>query len=342
MTSVGRRGYLVKYFKDVLGKNGEVHAANSTKLCPAFTYADYCVVTPLIYDKEYIDFLKNYCISKAISVVISLFDIDLLVLAKHKQEFIDIGVTIVVSDEEVVEICNDKWKTYLFLKDAGFQTPKTYLKIEDVLQNIEHRNIHYPLILKPRWGMGSLSIYVADNQEELCVLYKKVNNQIQENYLKYESANTPEQNVLIQEMLYGQEYGIDIINDLRGNYQTSIVKKKIAMRAGETDCAMTVQMKPLEKCGEKLSKNLRHIGNLDVDVISSQENKPYIIDMNARFGGGYPFSHCAGVDLPGAIIMWLEGKAVNKKMLTPQIGVKAYKDIGMISSTRVYNTLKSR
>ena len=174
------------------------------------------------------------------------------------------------------------------------------------------------------------------------MLYKKVNNQIQENYLKYESANTPEQNVLIQEMLYGQEYGIDIINDLRGNYQTSIVKKKIAMRAGETDCAMTVQMKPLEKCGEKLSKNLRHIGNLDVDVISSQENKPYIIDMNARFGGGYPFSHCAGVDLPGAIIMWLEGKAVNKKMLTPQIGVKAYKDIGMISSTRVYNTLKSR
>lgn len=326
LTSAGRRGYLVKYFKAALEGNGEVHVANSSKYCPAFTYADYTVITPLIYDKEYINFLKKYCIEKEIDAIISLFDIDLLVLAEHKEEFENIGVTIVVSSVEVVETCNDKWNTYIFLKKAGFYTPRTYLNLEEALKNIEQKKLHYPLILKPRWGMGSIAIYTADNEEELNAFYNKINNQIKESYLKYESIRTPKNTVLIQEMLYGQEYGIDVINDLKGNYQTTIVKKKYAMRAGETDCAMTVQEAKLERCGENLSKALRHIGNLDIDVFYDG-NKPFVLEMNARFGGGYPFSHIAGADLPKAIVAWLKNEECKKEWLEVEYSVIAHKDI---------------
>lgn len=97
----------------------------------------------------------------------------------------------------------------------------------------------------------------------------------------------------------GQEYGLDVINDLEGNYQNTIVKQKYAMRSGETDCALTVRWEEADKLGKTLSILLHHIGNLDVDVFKVEE-KIYVLEMNARFGGGYPFSHLAGVDLPQA------------------------------------------
>ena len=143
LTSVGRRGYLVKYFKDALGDGGKIYAANSIK-CSAFVYADQTVITPLIYDEKYIKFLKDYCIDNNINAIISLFDIDLLMLAKHKKEFVDIGVTVIVSSEKVIEICNDKWKTYKFLKSKGFYTPDTYINVDEALKSIAYGTLQYP------------------------------------------------------------------------------------------------------------------------------------------------------------------------------------------------------
>jgi carbamoyl-phosphate synthase large subunit len=60
LTSVGRRSYLVKYFKEALGKDGEVHVSNSIAITPSFIYADKSVVTPLIYENGYIPFLLNF------------------------------------------------------------------------------------------------------------------------------------------------------------------------------------------------------------------------------------------------------------------------------------------
>lgn len=137
LTSVGRRGYLVKYFKEALGNNGKIYVANSVK-CSAFVYADQTVITPLIYDEKYIKFLKDYCIDNTINAIISLFDIDLLILAKHKKEFAEIGVTVIVSSKKIVEICNDKWKTYKFLKSKGFYTPDTYINVDEALQSVDN------------------------------------------------------------------------------------------------------------------------------------------------------------------------------------------------------------
>lgn len=330
LTSVGRRSYLVEYFKEALSRNGKVYVSNSSNISPAFQYADEYVVTPLIYDKEYISFLRNYCLEKNIKAIISLFDIDLLVLAKHKKEFEDIGIKIIVSDESVIEICNDKYKTFLFLKENNFNVPQTYISLIEVKEAIKNKEIDFPLMLKPRWGMGSISIYEAENLEELEVFYKKIDREIKKNYLKYESAQTLGENVLIQEKLKGQEYGLDVVNDLDKNYCTTFVKRKNAMRSGETDCAETIDSLILRELGIKISEKVKHIGNLDVDLFLVGD-KPYILEMNARFGGGYPFSHLAGADLPKAIIKWLNKENVNKEeLLTVKYNVVGQKDIKIV------------
>lgn len=328
-TSVGRRSYLVEYFKKALGERGEVHAANSSDISPAFLVADKSVVTPLIYDENYIPFLLEYCKKNNIDAIISLFDIDLPILSRNKKQFSEIGVRVIVSEPEVVDVCNDKWRTYLFLSENNFCVPKTFITLHDAVEAIERDEVSFPLIVKPRWGMGSISIFEAENKEELSLFYEKIKRNIQNTYLKYESAAEKDACVLIQEKLNGQEYGLDVINDLNGIYQNTICKKKYAMRSGETDCAITVDNELLKKTGVKLSGIFHHVGNLDVDVFVV-DDEVYVLEMNARFGGGYPFSHMAGVDLPKAIVTWLDGGVVDKTILEAQCNVMAQKDIKIV------------
>ena len=131
----------------------------------------------------------------------------------------------------------------------GFELPKTWIDEEEAAESVRRGEIHYPLMVKPRWGMGSLSIYQADDEEELRLLVKKARREIKASYLKYESQENPDQCVLIQEKLRGQEYGLDVIHDLKGNQRTVVVKQKEAMRSGETDGAKTVDHERLRRLG---------------------------------------------------------------------------------------------
>lgn len=328
LTSVGRRSYLVDYFKKALEGNGLVHAANNM-ISAAFPEADRTVLTPLIYDPSYIPFLLDYCADNQIGLLISLFDIDLPVLAAHRDEFAQIGTTVVVSDPWVIDTCNDKWKTCQFLEKNHLPGPASWLTVQEAEQAVLEGAARYPLIVKPRWGMGSLAIYQADDETELEVFYRKSHKDITESYLKYEAGQDLSHCVMIQEQLEGQEYGLDVINDLDGNFQAVIQKKKYSMRSGETDCAETVQEEELENLGRTISGLFCHRGNLDVDVFRTKDGFA-VLEINARFGGGYPFSHMAGVDLPKALIRWNGGETVEKELLTPKIGVRSQKDIRLI------------
>lgn len=332
LTSAGRRGYLVKYFKEALGNGGTVHTGNSSPISAAFAYSDHHVVTPLIYDKNYIPFLKKYCIENNISVIVPLFDVDLYVLSCHKKEFEQLGIHMIVSDTAVINICNDKWNTYKFCAENGFNTPKTFMNINDALLLLDSGKMQYPVIIKPRWGMGSIGVFQADNTNELRILYQKTLTAIKNSYLKYESNADHENCVLIQEKIYGQEYGLDVINDLNGNYQNTVCKLKYAMRSGETDCALTVDNKVLKSLGESISNKLKHISNLDVDVFIDKNDTPFVLEFNARFGGGYPFTHMAGVDLPKTLLNWINN--CNEVYLKEKYGVLSQKDISIIDISK--------
>ena len=135
-----------------------------------------------------------------------------------------------MSDPKIVEVCNDKWKTYNFLLDNDFHAPLSFLNMQEVIDKIADGELNYPVIVKPRYGCGSISVAIAYDEEDLRYLTKKANEDIANSYLKYESAVT-EEKVIYQECLKGQEYGADIINDLYGETQNVIVRKKLAMRS---------------------------------------------------------------------------------------------------------------
>lgn len=325
LTSVGRRTYLVEYFRAALGGRGEVHAANSAWTYP-MQVADRALVTPLIYDGGYIEALLAYCQEWDIGAVLSLFDIDLPVLAESRARFEEIGVRLVVSDLEVTRICNDKWRTYEFLRQHGFAAPATYLSREECERALASGEARFPLFVKPRWGMGSIGIFRAENPRELEVFSEKVRAEIARSYLRYESRQAPEESVMIQGALVGEEYGLDVLNDLGGEFLTCVPKRKVAMRAGETDSAEIVADPELHALGRRLSGALGHIANLDVDCFWDG-NECSVLELNCRFGGQYPFSHLAGADFPGAIVAMLRGEPVPGAMLCARPGTLGFKDL---------------
>ncbi|TXD47754.1 ATP-grasp domain-containing protein [Polaribacter sp. IC073] len=324
ITSTGRRGYMVDYFKSAIGNKGKVFAANS-EYTLALNKADEFIITPNIFNASYIDFLLDYCREKKINAIISLFDIDLPVLSKNKKIFKDNGIVLLISDVEFTTLCNDKWLTYNFLLNNNFKTAKSYISLEDFHNDFKCNKIEFPVFLKPRWGMGSIGVFEAQNEEELNVFYKKVKKEILNSYLKYESNYDIEHAIIIQEKIKGQEHGLDILNDLNGNYICSVPKIKIAMRAGETDIAETIINDKLEKLAKMLADKTKHLLNLDVDCFI-EGNTISILEMNARFGGQYPFSHISGVNFPKVIINLLEGKSINKEDITFQPTV-AFKEL---------------
>ena len=288
--------------------------------------ADFSVVTPLIYSPEYIPFLINYCKDNNISLVIPLFDIDLPVLADNIDKFNAVNTRVLVSDYDFVKTCNDKYLAYNFLKANNFNTVPYFIDLVEAENALESGLMNYPVVIKPRWGMGSIAIYKADNLEELRVLYKKTLNDIHDSYLKYESSADFQHSVLIQQLITGQEYGADIIHDFDGKFRACVIREKIAMRSGETDCAKIVDNALIHDTLIKLSGITKHIGNLDLDILMN-DSGVYILEMNARFGGGYPFSHEAGVNLPEALIKWITGQEINDDILRAKTGITAYKDI---------------
>ncbi len=175
--------------------------------------------------------------------------------------------------------------------------------------------------------MCSIGLYQVENKEELMVLYEKLNRDIFKTYLCFESIANQDACVVIQEKIQGKEYGLDVLNDLNGRYVATIAKRKLAMRAGETDIAEIIDDASFCELGEKLSKELRHIGNLDVDCFLTDDGDIYIVELNCRFGGQYPFSHNAGVDFPKQIVEWLNGNPTSANLVTPRIGVISCKDI---------------
>lgn len=331
ITSVGRRNYMVDYFKEAVAPyHGKIFCLNSNNFSPALNKADYFAISPLIHEENYKSFVLDYCKIHKINILISLFDIDIPVLASLKNALSEIGVTVVVCNEWVANMANDKWKTYDFLVNNNFLTKKCYINLEVCKKDIDSKNTNFPLFVKPRWGMGSLGVFKVDNIEELNFFHSYSRKVVQNSYLKYESAINIDESIIIQEELPGNEYGFDVINNLKGDYCTTIVKRKIAMRSGETDVAQVVEVPMLEDLGEKISKLLKHPANLDVDVFFDGTNA-YILELNPRFGGGYPFSHASGVNLPKAIIKWyLNEKFEIEEFLKPKTFGVVMKGIIMI------------
>lgn len=316
-TCAGRRTYLLKYFKEQLGNDGLIVATDMQLTAPALSAADIKEQVPAVYADDYIDRTLDICRRHNIKALICLNDLELPILAENKHRFDKIGVIPLVSNQQVIDICFDKYRTAQYVESLGLNTPATYIKYAEAVKAINDGTLKFPLVLKPRWGSGSIGIEFVNSMEELeevfALLIKKVKKSI------LATASKGDEYILIQQKIEGQEYGMDVMNDLQANHRAVSVKKKLAMRAGETDKAQTVDNAEIREIGNTLGRNLQHIGNLDVDVFE-KDGKYYVLELNPRFGGGFPFSYEAGVNFPKAIIEWLKGNEIEASLLFPEYG----------------------
>ena len=325
LSSVEQKTYMIQYFKEALGNNGKVFAADCEMTC-ALSQADGYIITPQPFDDSYIDSLTDYCKVNNISVIIPLSDTDLSILAKHKKQLYDNQISAVVSDESVIETCNDKWRTSRFLASIGLNQPKTYIDLDEARQDIESGNLKFPLILKPRWGTDYERVIQVDSLEELNLFHYKIRKDIFKSNFKYASLENENECIIIQEKIKGAEYSLDILNDLNGNYITSVTKKKLVVLTGETSIAQIEDNDLFEDIGKNISKYLKHIACLDVDCFLTESNNIVVLEINGRFGRQYPFTHLAGANFPKQIIEWLTGASTSKDYISPEFGVKGCKE----------------
>lgn len=305
-TCAGRRNYLINYFKEALAGQGKIIAADAQHNAAALIDADVAIVVPNIYDETYIDVLKSIIEKHRINAVISLNDLELPILAKNRTDLQKSGVQIIVPDEQVIGITFDKFETANFITSIGLNTPKTYLSLDEVLDALDNKEINFPLVLKPRWGSASIGIEFPENLVELRLSYQLQQLKLKSSILLNASSQDLDHAILFQEKLQGEEYGMDVLNDFNGNYVNSYSRKKLTMRSGETDKAITVSNNLLQSTGKKIAESLRHIGSMDCDLFIDNE-KIYVLELNPRFGGGYPFSHEAGANIAAMYIEWLKG-----------------------------------
>lgn len=326
LTSAGRRTYLVDWFREALekrrkrtGVGGRLYVANSTPLGAAlWTYsADESWISPPIAADTYLPALQTYCRTHRITAVIPLLDADVAALSDKEAEnaFGRIGTRLLVPARDVVRLCDDKLAMFRFLRQHGIGVPVTYT-LETFHLRVER--IGFPgsaVIMKPRYGAGSRKTFRLPSLPAIAAV------------LDAEKAGTA---YIFQPEIQGEEYNLDILSDLDGHYCNTIVKRKLGMRAGETDAAEVLPAampaaRILGRLGEQLAELLPHPGDLDCDVILTPEGQPFVLDLNARIGGGYPFAHMAGADLPGAMVAWLAGERVPPALLQAHRRVCAMK-----------------
>ena len=317
-TCAGRRTYLLKYFKENLAEGDKVVATDMQLSAPALQVADVKLQVPAVYDPEYVNITLNICKEQEIDVLLSLNDLELPILAENKARFEELGVKVIVSSPEVIDIAFDKYKTAQWVESLGLVAPKTYVRLDDVKKALAAGEIDFPLFMKPRWGSGSIGLESIADMEELDIYYNLLMKKIKKTILA--TASVGDEYIMIQEKLTGSEFGLDIMNDLNGNHVAVSVKQKLAMRAGETDKAVTVDLPEVREMGRKIGEALGHIGNLDVDIMQRADGAYCVLELNPRFGGGFPFSYEAGVNMPKAIIQWIKGEEVDPNILQPEYG----------------------
>ncbi len=330
LSSVGRRSYLVHYFRRALAGRGKVVATNSHAYATGMLAADHAVILPKADDPEFIERLLGVCHDFKIRLLFSLHDWEAPYIAAARGRFSALGVIPVVSDPSVLDICLDKFATYEFGLRDRIRVPKTTLGLEAALKELENGAFSFPLVIKPRRGQGSICIETVFDESEMRSAYSLIQRKIQRIDSNNLIAKPGVENIIIQERVLGDEYGIDVINDLHGNFAACLVKRKLAMRAGETDAAETVDSRELQAFGRLIGEHLGHIGLLDADVMVNEQG-PCLLEANCRFGGHYPFSHEAGANIPAAIIAWAQGKSPDREWLNTRFGSRAYKDMQLVT-----------
>jgi len=326
LTSVGRRSYLVEYFRDALAGRGKVVVTNTSGDSPGMQVADCAIVVPPSSSEDYIDQICAIIEKHEIRLLCSLHDLDGYILSKYKRRIEQMGVVALLPEPEWAAICLDKWQTCQVLKEAGFRVPWQTVSLKEARRAVEAGVVDFPLVVKARHGFGSLGLCVCGDLAELEYAHARVRRNLIGSDIGQFIEVEEYSGVLIQECLSGSEFCVEVLNDLEGNFTCHFAVQVHRMRAGESDSATTVDLARFEEMSRRFAKLSGHIGLWELDVME-KDGRDYVIEINPRFTGDYPFNHLAGADVPSAILAWLRGEKPDLAWFAVESGVRGYKDL---------------
>lgn len=301
--SSGTRNKVVQYFKKALAGKGNVICTDMSNMAPSIYEADRFYTVPRMTAPGYIDVILDICRKEKIDGVLSLIDPELSLLAQNKEKFAAVGTTVIGSSYTLCEMSLDKFQMYQWLNAHGYRCAKSYMDKEAFYRDVEAGKISYPVFVKPARGSASIAISKVYDKETINLLFAHSDG------------------LMIQEFLDGQEIGADVYIDMISREVVSIfTKKKILMRAGETDKAISFRDEKLFSLICRFVKEAGYLGQIDIDIFEIH-GEYYISEVNPRFGGGYPHAYECGCDHMELIVNNLQHRANDPRIGAYEEGI---------------------
>ncbi|MBQ7841634.1 MAG: ATP-grasp domain-containing protein [Lachnospiraceae bacterium] len=292
--SCGTRNKLVRFFKETLKnrpEGGNVIVTDCSEWAPALYEADAFHIVPRMTEPGYLEHILDICKKEKVNAVLPLFEDELDLIAQNRQMFEAEGIVPVVSEKETVALCRDKYLFYQHLVKNNIPALPTCLGLEEFDAMYAAGKMDFPVFVKPVNGCGSVGISKVEDRELLEILCRR-----------------SEDGLLIQQFADGEELGADIYVDLKSQKPTAIfTKKKVRMRAGETEKSVSVKDETLFALIEKTVLTLKLAGPVDMDIFKVN-GQYFISEINPRFGGGYPHAYHCNVKFPELIAENLCGR----------------------------------
>ena len=283
ITSAGRRVSLIKAFKESTVKlktKSKIFITDlNTERSPAAYFADESFNIGYFNDPNYINDLLKICLKNKVSIIVPTIDTELIQLANSKSVFNANGIDIIISDLKLVKTLRDKISTNIFFNSLDIRSPIIYRK----------DNMKFPVFLKPVSGSNSKGIYKAENIKEI-----KPSDLESDNMIILEN---------IDSAIY-DEYTIDLYYDKNSNLKCAVPRIRLKVVGGESNQGITKKNEVLDFVKDKFNFIDGAMGCLTLQLFSNKYKPSEIIgiEINPRFGGGYPFSLNAGANFPEFII----------------------------------------
>lgn len=285
LSSAGRRVALLDLFRDALrrlGLEGSILAADCSPLSSAWHQADQSFLVPRCDSPDFIPAMLELCEQHSIQLVVPTIDTELMVYAENADQFHRIGTMVSVSSPETIAISNDKVQTHQWFVTHGFPTVNQY--VADRLDRLIPE-LTYPVILKPRYGSSSIGVIQITSESMLRSLWLTVAQPV------------------IEEQARGLEYTINVFVTKKQKCICQVPHRRLEVRHGEVSKGITVKATRLMQMAQAIAEALPGaFGALCFQCFWDQESdRVKFIEINARFGGGFPLAAAAGADFP----LWL-------------------------------------
>ncbi len=282
ITSAGKRFALTRAFKETLRRfypEAKVFTTDmNPEMAPAGYISDACFKVPRVTDKSYVDLLLTLCKDNNVGLIVPTIDTELLILARNKKKFAEIGVTLSVADEAFITICRDKRNTGDFFESHGVRVPMP----------IDKHNPTFPLFAKPYDGSLSKDLYVVKSADELTPEIMNHPKLIFMEYIDKESY---------------KEFTVDLYYGKDNRLKMAVPRERIEIRAGEINKGRTVKGEISDFIKSHLAYIEGCVGCICVQLFYNEEKQDIVgIEINPRFGGGYPQSYAAGANYPEFLI----------------------------------------